>query len=97
MIVAPKEPGIDRTTPVLFGLFSLITLWANSYYTKHAPTVRIASWYRKSLPTFSDALANIRRPLWTQGNLQASRQGLDLTKVSPATLNTWIDMACYAA
>ena len=92
-----SEPAIDRTTPVLLGLFSLITLWANDHYTKHLPTVRIASWYRKSLPTFSDALANIRRQLWTQSNLQASRHGLDLAKVSPATLNTLIDMACYAA
>jgi hypothetical protein len=64
---------------------------------KHPPTVRIASWYRKSLPTFSDAFANIRRQLWTRGNLQASLQGPDPTKLSLATLNTLIDMACYAA
>ena len=92
-----SEPAIDRTTPVLLGLFSLITLWANNHYTTHASTVRIASWYRKSLPTFSDALATIRRQLWTRGNFQASRQGLDPTKISAATLNTLIDMACYAA
>ena len=92
-----SEPAIDRTTPVLLGLFSLITLWVNDHYTTHAPTVRIASWYRKSLPTFSDALAHIRRQLWTRGNFQASRQGPDPTKISPATLNTLIDMACYAA
>jgi hypothetical protein len=92
-----SEPAIDRTTPVLLGLFSLITLWANDHYTKHVPTVRIASWYRNSLPTFSDALANIRRLLWTQSNLQESRHGLDLAKISPVTLNTLIDMACDAA
>ena len=78
-------------------MFSLITLWANDRYATHAPTVRIASWYRKSLPTFSDALATIRRELWTGGHFQASRQGLDPTKIAPATLNTLIDMACYAA
>jgi hypothetical protein len=39
-----SEPAIDRTTPVLLGLFSLITLWANDHYTKHVPTVRIVSW-----------------------------------------------------
>jgi hypothetical protein len=92
-----SEPAIDRTTPVLLGLFSLITLWANDHYTTHAPTVRIASCYQKSLPSFSDALANIRRQLWTPGNFQASRQGLDPTKIPPAALNTLIDMACYAA
>jgi hypothetical protein len=92
-----SEPAIDRTTPVLLGMFSLITLWANEHYKTQAPTVRIASWYRKSLPTFSDALANIRRQLWTRSNFQASRRGLDPTKISPGTLNTLIDMACYAA
>src|SRR5271157_442970 len=92
-----SDPAIDRTTPVLLGLFSLITLWANDHYAKHAPTVRVASWYRKSLPTFSDALAAVRRQLWTQGNLQGSRQGIDPAKICPSTLNILIDMACYAA
>jgi hypothetical protein len=92
-----SEPAIDRTTPVLLGLFSLVTLWADDHYNKHAPMVRTASWYRKSLPTFSDALAHIRRRLWTQGNSPMSRQEFDPTKISPTTLNTLINMACYAA
>src|SRR5271165_3150445 len=86
-----------QTVEVGLGLFSLITLWANDHYAKHAPTVRVASWYRKSLPTFSDALAAVRRQLWTQGNLQGSRQGIDPAKICPSTLNILIDMACYAA
>jgi hypothetical protein len=92
-----SEPAIDRTTPVLLGLFSLITLWANDHYAKHTPMVRTASWYPKPLPTFSDALADIRRRLWTEGNLQISREEFDPAKISPATINTLIDMACYAA
>lgn len=92
-----SEPAIDRTTPVLLGLFSLITLWANDLYTKHTPTVRTASWYQKSLPTFSDALAEIRRRLWTQNNLWMSRREFDPAKITPATFNTLIDLACYAA
>jgi hypothetical protein len=92
-----SDPAIDRTTPILLGLFSLITLWANDHYTKPGLTVRIASWYRKSLPTFSDALANVRRQIWTQGNSHGSRQGIDPAKISAATLNILIDMACYAA
>ncbi|HEY4043281.1 MAG TPA: hypothetical protein VGM32_15745, partial [Rhodopila sp.] len=79
------------------GLFSLITLWANDLYTKHTPTVRTASWYQKSLPTFSDALAEIRRRLWTQNNLWMSRREFDPAKITPATFNTLIDLACYAA
>ena len=65
----------------LHGLFSLITLWANEVFTARTPAVRIASWYRKSLPTFSDALASVRRQLWTIGNLSGSRQMLDPPKI----------------
>jgi DDE superfamily endonuclease len=92
-----SEPAIARTTPVLLGLFSLITLWANEAYTARTPAVRIACWYRKSLPTFSDALANIRRELWTAGNLSRSRQILDPKRIPAAQLNTLIDLVCYAA
>ena len=50
-----SDPAIDRTTPVLLGLFSLITLWADGASDGHGPSVRTAGWYWKSLPTFSDA------------------------------------------
>jgi hypothetical protein len=92
-----SDAAIDRTTPVLLSLFSLITLGSNDHYAKHAPTIRTASWYPKPLPTFSDAIANIRRQLWLQGNLSASRQDVDPAKITRATLNALIDMACYAA
>jgi hypothetical protein len=92
-----SEPAIARTTPVLLGLFSLITLWVNEAYTTRTPAVRIASWYRKSLPTFSDALASVRRELWAPGNLSGSRQILDPTKIPSPQLNALIDLACYAA
>jgi hypothetical protein len=61
------------------------------------PMVPAASSSRKALPTFSDPLADIRRRLWTQGNLPMSRQEFDLAKITFATLNTLIDMPCYAA
>ena len=92
-----SEPAIARTTPILLGLFSLITLWANEAYAARAPVVRIASWYRKSLPTFSDALASIRRELWASRNLSGSRRMSDPTGIPSARLNTLIDLACYAA
>ncbi len=92
-----SDMAIARSTPFLLGLFSLITLWANDLYATRSPVVRVASWYRKSLPTFSDTLASVRRQLWAQGSFQGSRQSLNPTETSPATLNTLIDLACYAA
>jgi hypothetical protein len=92
-----SDLAIARTTPLLLGLFSVITLWADELFTTRAPAVRLASWYRKSAPTFSDALANIRRELWTGSILRASRQMLDPTKIPAPSLNALIDLACYVA
>jgi hypothetical protein len=92
-----SDIAIDRTTPVLLGLFSLVTLWADELYATKMPTVRSASWYRKSLPTFSDALASVRHLLWTKGNSRGSRLAPDPETMPPATLNTLIELACYAA
>jgi hypothetical protein len=92
-----SDMAIARSTPFLLGLFSLITLWANDLYAAQSPVVRAAGWYRKSLPTFSDTIASVRRQLWAQGNLQGSRRSGNPAEISPATLNTLIDLACYAA
>ena len=92
-----SELAIERTTPVLFGLFSLITLSASEHFATHAPAVRFASWYRKSLPTFSDILAHVRRQLWADSNSEISRWACDPTQTHSATRNILIDIACYAA
>jgi hypothetical protein len=92
-----SDPAIDRTTPVLLGLFSLITLWADSASGGHGPSARTAGWYRKSLPTFSDALATVRQRIWSGGNSRRSRSDCDGANTSAPMLNTSIDIACYAA
>ncbi|MDB6110552.1 MAG: hypothetical protein JWR69_2302, partial [Pedosphaera sp.] len=61
-----NDRAIARTTPVLLGLFSLVTLLAHQLH-RHSPaalTVRAAAWYTKSQATFSDALACVRDQLW---------------------------------
>ena len=92
-----SELAIERTTPILFGLFSLITLWASEHFATHAPAVRFASWYRKSLPTFSDILAHVRRQLWADSNSETSRRAREPTQIHSATRDILIDIACYAA
>jgi hypothetical protein len=41
---------------LLLGLFSVVTLFAHRHMAKSKNTVRQTAWYRKSHPTFSDAL-----------------------------------------
>ena len=92
-----SDPAIARTTPALLGLFSLITLWAHDLYATQAPAPRAASWYPKPLPTFSDALAAVRRELWTGYHFQTSSRIQDIVKMPAGTLNSLINVACYAA
>lgn len=51
-----SDKAIARTTPVLFGIYTLICLWACDLF--NAQTLpRGAAWYRKTSPTFSDAIS----------------------------------------
>jgi hypothetical protein len=65
-----SELAIRRTTPALLGLFSLVTLFAHQRMTQSMQAVRRAAWYRKPWPTFSDALALVRKELWAQGSFR---------------------------
>ena len=56
--------AIQRTTPLLLGLFSFVTLLTDRLLTTQTCPTRTAAWYAKPAPTFSDALALVRRTLW---------------------------------
>src|SRR5262247_4861969 len=43
--------AIARTTPVLFGLFSIVTLMADRLIKSEVKPVRTAAWYEKQRPT----------------------------------------------
>lgn len=58
-----SAPAILRTTPVLLGLVSLVTLFAHHLLQNRKIPVRQAAWYNKALPTFSDTLAFVRQHL----------------------------------
>ena len=61
-----SDNAILRTAPVLLGLFSIITLWANDLAKSRKLKPRIAAWYPKTVLTFSDAIAAVRREIWHQ-------------------------------
>ena len=60
--------AIMRTTPVLLGTYSLITLWATALFDAYSRS-REAAWYAKSSLTFSDAIAAVRHSLCCQNIL----------------------------
>ena len=92
-----SDAAIARTTPALLGLFSLITLRAHALSAKSARSPRATSWYPKPLPTFSDAIAAVRRELWLPDYFRRSRSSSDPMKMQRSTLNALVNVACYAA
>ncbi len=62
-----SERAIARTTPALFGLFSVVTLAADILIEQRGGMApRTAAWYDKTSPSFADAIALVRRHLWVQ-------------------------------
>ena len=94
-----SDKAIARTTPLLLGLFSWVTLLAQTLYTAHPSAApRQAVWYPKTSPTFSDALALVRQYLWTAyPTFRISREEPDMLKIPKPFFDTLVSTLCYAA
>jgi hypothetical protein len=92
-----SEAAICRTTPVLLGLFSLVTLLAHRQMSGPGAVVRQATWYRKRDPTFADALALVRRDIWQHPAFSASPCADEMVKVPLALVTTLTETPCYVA
>ena len=92
-----SERAILRTTPALFGRFSLVTLWAHPSMAAPGDLVRQAAWYHKPRPTFADALALVRREIWGQAAFCMSADETDLVQVPRTVVERFADALCYAA
>lgn len=55
-----SDLAIERTTPLLFGVYSLVFLIGHQLYKMIGVSPAQASWYQKSEPAFSDLLQTIR-------------------------------------
>ncbi|MBO0717308.1 MAG: transposase [Rhizobiales bacterium] len=93
-----SDLAILRTTPALLGLFSLVAIWADQLFTSRSCAVRplTAAWYDKREPTFSDALAAVRRALWYRPNLCMSRNGKKIIEIPAIILQRLTETLCYA-
>jgi hypothetical protein len=59
-----SDKAIERTTPVLFGLYSIVCLIALRLSKSKELIPQSTAWYEKQEITFSDALAYVRRHIW---------------------------------
>lgn len=89
-----SDLAIERTTPLLLGLYSLVTL-AGAQMEHTAPLqVEQTAWYRKTHATFHDVLACLRRQIWLTQSNQTSPGQPDGGLLSPGLLDRLLYAAC---
>ena len=89
-----NDQAIARSTPLVLALFAMVALWAHTLVKKTACSVRQTAWYRKTKPTFSDALAWVRKHLWQ--HFSTSTPHPDRQKPTAGIVERLIDIVCYA-
>jgi hypothetical protein len=89
-----SDPAIFRTTPLLFGLYSVVALYVHQNAERLALSPRRAAWYPKPAATFADALARLRQHLWFE-HFVTSVAGIDMTEPLPPAVQRIIEAACH--
>ena len=92
-----SDRAIARTTPCLLALFSIVTLLARTSPARQRRSATTAAWYPKARPTFSDALATVRRAIWREQHFQMSPQRTDRRKIPFRLPPAWAYAHCNAA
>ena len=92
-----SDKAILRSTPLLLALFSIVTLMAAHLAIHNRLPILPCSWYHKLYPTFSDALALVRKHLWTHSDFFISRSKTNPDKISTHLLECFSQALCYAA
>lgn len=91
-----SDKAIARTTPILLGLFSWITLLAHQSQKDGKLPIRQASCYAKPLPTFSDAIALVRNRIWHHWGFCMSPLEPDIQKSRMSLLSRLFEAVCYS-
>ena len=94
-----SDKAIARTTPLLMGLFSFVTLVAlKIHHIKPLVSMETASWYdKKGEFTFSDILAVVKRSIWVNKYFSKSQNSLDFNKYPDEIINSLIYHLSLAA
>ena len=67
-----SDLAIERSTPVLMSLQSIICLLAKPLFDQEIIKLRTTAWYQKTNFTFSDILAAVRQRIWAVSKFQTS-------------------------
>jgi len=89
------DKTIKRSTPCLFGIFSLVVLLAKRLHPEELPVFQ-ATWYHKDEASFSDVLAAVRLHLWTHQNYQDSTPDPQMQLIPKPIWNSLLQAVCYS-
>jgi hypothetical protein len=90
------DKAVARTTPCLFGLYSIVTLLAQHLFSTGQVYMRRAAWYAKPQAAFSGTIASVRRWLWSHEYFSTSLNETDMIKIPRPLVDRFIDSLCYA-
>ena len=91
-----SDKAIQRTTPCLMGMFSLIAMMAQELSKSGKLTIRSAIWYHKEAATFSDAIGCVRQQIWEYQSFQTSEKEVEMIKIPRSFLETLTETLCFA-
>ena len=92
-----SDKAILRSTPALLSLFSIVTLFAHELSKSGKLKIRAAAWYPKAIPTFSDAIAAVRREIWAHQITFMSRPRRDPIEIPTHVWHRMQNALAYAA
>jgi hypothetical protein len=92
-----SDLAIQRTTPVLLGLYSLVVLAAARCHEADLLSAEETAWYAKEEPTFSDCLRLIRSRIWQARISQGSHESSDQIQLPREFLDALIRGLASAA
>ena len=90
-----SDKAIERTSPCLLGLFSLVVLIAIKLHPRNLPIQR-SSWYDKKEATFSDALFAVRKHLWGLEHFTISPDSADSVLIPAQLFRALRQIALYS-
>lgn len=92
-----KRESVLRTAPCLLGLFSLVCLIHHRHTRGKGARPAPAAWHHKAEPTFADAVASVRRPLWSETILKEADQHGAFQKLPPDLRRMLLEQLSHAA
>jgi hypothetical protein len=87
--------AIERTTPLLLGLYRLVTLRGHTLAPDGRLLLKQAAWCHKQMATLSDALARVRQHLWGTFVFPTSALDPDVVLVPRSILTQLAHAVCY--